>query len=356
MRLGRFVFVLAALTALGGSLWYFGRGVAGAEDLPRYLEGVGAVAVLGDDTLLALRAEGATMERASRFPAVAAALEGRDDTLLVRAMRSESVGAIVVGAAPTHELSDDPLLGERLRAYDAIQALRCVFLTPRAAIYVPVDQFALEPMIASALGFVARAVLAGTPPPRVQSFPEPLRRIRNIEVLVMIEDAGTPRLWRSARGSSIARGLLTAATVARQRWVERETTMGGALDTLLPRLDVSVFALDEDGTLGVRSPIFIERAFRPGIGVAFEQRGSWHYLLPRATAERGNGSAVRAYDALLSDADLPSDALSRPDVRLYRAVARLLARSPGSDSRATSSDEIAEEGSSAGNRITNVVP
>jgi len=112
--------------------------------------------------------------------------------------------------------------------------------------------------------------------------------------------------------------------------------MGGPLDAQLGALDVEVYLLDEDGTLGARSPAFIERVFGPAYGVAFEHLGSWRYLLPVATRERGGGSAVRAYAALFEDSDMEPDSLSREDVRLYRMLARLLARSPapwGSRSR-----------------------
>ena len=104
--------------------------------------------------------------------------------------------------------------------------------------------------------------------------------------------------------------------------------MGGPLSRVLPTLDVSVHVLEEDGTLGSRSRPFVESAFGPRHGVAFEHRGNWRYLLPDATRERGAGSSVRAYEALFSDADMPPESLDRPDVRLYRSVARRLAISP----------------------------
>jgi hypothetical protein len=203
-----------------------------------------------------------------------------------------------------------------------------VYLTPRAALYAPRTELALSPLLSGALAHVARSVVAGTPVPRVQSFPEPLRRIRNVEVMVLLSDGDRPRLWRSARGSSIARALLTAAVVARQRWMEREAAMGGPLSRVLPTLDVSVHVLDEDGTLGSRAPAFIDAVFGPEHGVAFEHRGNWRYLLPDATRERGQGSAVRAYAALFADADMAPESLDRADVRLYRLVARRVATSP----------------------------
>ena len=127
------------------------------------------------------------------------------------------------------------------------------------------------------------------------------------------------------RGSSIARALLTASTVARQRWAERETAMGGPLDRQLRLLEVEVFLLEEDGTLGSRSPSFVDRAFRPEHGVAYDHLGTWRYLLPDATRARGEGSAVRAYHSLFDESDMEPDSLDRPEVRLYRMLARRLA-------------------------------
>ena len=69
--------------------------------------------------------------------------------------------------------------------------------------------------------------------------------------MVLVRDRGRPRLWRSARGSSVARGLLLAAQVARERWQEREAAMGGPIEEALPRMDVEVSLLEEDGTPAV---------------------------------------------------------------------------------------------------------
>ena len=104
--------------------------------------------------------------------------------------------------------------------------------------------------------------------------------------------------------------------------------MGGEIDDRLPRMTVRVFLLEEDGTLGDVSGPFVERIFTPAHGVAFEHRGSWHYLLPAPTAERGEGSAMRAYAELFDDAGLPRDSLGRDELRAYRVVAREAGTSP----------------------------
>ena len=167
----------------------------------------------------------------------------------------------------------------------------------------------------------------------------------------MIEDRGHPRLWRSARGSSIARALLTAGVVARQRWSERQAAMGGPIDLVLPTLDVSVYLLDEDGTLGSRSPAFVEQVFTPAHGVAFDHRGTWRYLLPAATLEEVEGSAVRAYRALFTDSDMAEDSLSRDDVRAYRMLARRLASSPAPVALGPSPPPPLEPDGSAGSEV-----
>lgn len=313
-------------------------GVEGTAEMERFLEDRGRVAVIGGDDLLRLGAEGATLFRAADVPDLEAALAASDEDELARVLSERGVEALLVdgrGAASADVEATAPLR-ERLRAYDSFEVLQAVYLTPAAALYVPRTGLVLRSPHDFALAYVARGILGGARPPRMQSFPEPLRRIRNVEVMVMLKDGDRPRLWRSARGSSIARALLTASIVARQRWSEREAAMGGPLDSQLRAMDVEVYLLDEDGSLGSRAPAFVERAFSPDHGVAFDHLGTWRYLLPDATRERGEGSAVRAYDALFEDSDMEPGSIAREDVRLYRLLARLLARSPapaGSRSR-----------------------
>ena len=104
--------------------------------------------------------------------------------------------------------------------------------------------------------------------------------------------------------------------------------MGDSIDEAISDLDVAVYLLDEDGTLGNRSAAFVDRVFSSEHGVAFDDHGTWRYLLPTATRERGEGSAVRAYRALFSESDMSAESLERDDIRLYRLLSRLLARSP----------------------------
>jgi hypothetical protein len=333
------LFVLAAI-ALGAAFWLSAARSPGAlDEIAERARPHGRVLVLGDELRLGL-----TSLELAPSGALSADLDGVDEAALVEAMEAQSLGAIVVahGALPSDE-RDGRTLRERLASYDALERFACLYLTPEAALYVPRTELVLPPILSGALAHVARSIVANAAVPRVQSFPEPLRRIRNVEVMVLLSDGDRPRLWRSARGSSVARALITAATVARQRWTERETAMGGSLARVLPTLDVSVHVLEEDGTLGTRAHPFIEIAFRPGHGVALEHRGNWHYLLPEATRERGNGSAVRAYGALLSDQDMPPESLDRSDLRLYRSVARRVAISPAPSRAALAPPSMAHD-------------
>jgi hypothetical protein len=307
----------------------------GTDELVRRLEHLGTVVVVGDTdgALRELEATDTELVDAATLPAIDAALAGTDEDALAAALDAGGVsGVLVDGRAPA--AADDVSLGARLGRYEPLDVLGGSYLTPLAALYLPRSGLVIRPPLDEALAHVARSLVGGARPPEVRSFPEPLRRIRSVEVMVMLEERGHARLWRSARGSSIARALMTAAVVARQRWTEREAAMGGPIRSALPGLDVVVYLLDEDGTLGSRNTSFIDRAFGASHGVAFDEHGPWHYLLPDATAERGGGSAVRAYRALFSDSDMPEDSLENENVRLYRMLARELARSAAPGTRA----------------------
>jgi hypothetical protein len=338
------IVAIVIVAALGWSLWSH-RAVAGVGDLEHQMDNTGRILVVGGDDLMRLRPEGSTLVHERDMSDLSAMLDGRDERALTTALATDGIGAILVdgrgrdehGTDESDEGSDGPTIRQRLTHYAAFETLACAYLAPTAALYEPRTGLVIDPPLDAALAHVARAILAGARSPRVSSFPEPLRRIRNVEVMVMLEDRGHPRLWRSARGSSIGRALLTAAVVARQRWSERQAAMGGPIDRVLPTLDVSVYLLDEDGTLGARTAPFIEQAFTdlagtPEHGVAFDHRGTWRYLLPDATREQGEGSAVRAYRALFADSDMDEDSFERQDVRLYRMLARRLALSPSTSS------------------------
>jgi hypothetical protein len=330
------IIVVVVAGSIGAHAWAR-RSVAGIGDLAHQMENEGRILVVGGSDLLRLSATGSTLLSEQQDQELSELLDTRDERAFAAALSAHGIAAIVADGRHPSEEGDDAELGptirQRLEHYAGFDTLACAFLSPTAALYEPRTGLVIDPPLDEALAHVARAVLGGARSPRVSSFPEPLRRIRNVEVMVMIEDRGHPRLWRSARGSSIGRALLTATVVARQRWSERQSAMGGPIDRVLPSLDVSVYLLDEDGTLGARDAPFVERVFddlahTPEHGVAFDHRGTWRYLLPDATREEGQGSAVRAYRSLFADADMPEDSLEHDDVRLYRMLARRLALSP----------------------------
>jgi len=322
---------LGVVLLVGGGLGVYvwaGRAVPGTEGLASELRDRGRIAVLGADELTRLEAEGAELRPVATIEGMEAALAGTDEEALDDILVREGIAGVLVDGRMEGDPREAASLADRLRAYGNLRSLRGVYLTPTAALYERRRGLMLAPEMGEVLARAARQIVGGSSTPSSRAFPEPLRRTRNVEVMVMLEQGGRPRLWRSARGGSIARALVTAGSVARQRWTERQQAMGGQIDDRLPRMTVRVYLLEEDGTLGDVSAPFVERVFTDEHGVAFEHRGSWHYLLPSATQERGQGSAMRAYSQLFDDAGLPSDSLTRDELRAYRLVAREVGTSP----------------------------
>ncbi len=340
----------AVLLLLGGGLAavliFAGGPVPGTEPIVRELRDRGRIAVIGGEDLLRLTAEGAQLVPVSEVPGLQAALDGNDEEALALVLSEQAVGGLLVDGRQPGDV-DGANLEQRLRAYGNLAALRGLTLTPVAALYERRRGLMLTAEHGRVLARAARQIVGGARMPRIRAFPEPLRRTRNVEVLIMLRQGSRARLWRSARGGSIARALVTAGSVARQRWSESEQAMGGPIDERLPRMTVEVYLLEEDGTLQDRSAPFVERVFTPAHGVAFEHRGSWHYLLPEATATRGEGSGVQAFTELFSDAGLPEDSLRREDLRVYRLVARAAGTSPPAVSSAPSPDVLLEDADSS---------
>ncbi len=292
------------------------------------LERRGVIGVLGETPpdLFELELPETTL-RPVDSEAMLKALDADDPIALREAMSDAGLDALLVAAGRRTE-ETPATLREALVQYRHVDGLRGIYLTPTFGLYEPAISADLGEEASVMLPQVARTILEGNDPPRVSRFPEPLRRIRSVEVMVLLRDRGRARLWRSARGSSVGRALVTAAVVARQRWEEREQALGGPLDGRLPHLDVEVTLLEEDGTLGVTAPAFVERAFYEDHGVAYESPGAWRYQLPDATRVAGEGSAVRAYEKLFQDNALPEDSLRRADLRFYRLVTASVGRSP----------------------------
>lgn len=288
----------------------------------------GVVAVWSEDGFADLDLEGTRLVRAVESPALASALRGRDASKLLAALRTMKVDALWVQASRSAAGTGDISLLDRLADHGTAPGLHGLYVARAGALYALDAEGSLSARDRDALAAVARALLGGAEPPSVSSFPEPLRAVRPVEVMVLLRSGERARLWRSARGSSIARALITAATVARKRWTEREQAMGGPIDAALSRLHVEVALLDDDGTIGDRDAEFVDRAFGPEHGVAYEHKGAWRYLLPAATRERGKGRASVAYGELFADDGMAPDSMARSELRLYRLKVRVLARSP----------------------------
>lgn len=209
-------------------------------------------------------------------------------------------------------------LQQTLARYGAVPGLRGIALGPELAIYAPVAPQTLSTRDRDALAYVARALLRGAREPSVTSFPPALRRVERVEVMVLLREHGEPRLWRSARGTSLARALLTAARVARDRWKEVEARMGGPLGERLLDLDVEVTLLQEDGTLLSTERGFVDRAVGTTHAIGYEYLSGWHYVLPADMARRGKGSAYAALTSLLNEQGLSPAVLAESALRAYR--------------------------------------
>lgn len=290
---------------------------SGQPSLRQALEGRKTIATVGGESIGEMLPSSAKAIAISSRPDLAKLLAGDDSAALASAIRGAGIDGIVVetseGTMPVASSS----VGERLAAYAHVDGFRTLFLDGDAAYYEPYRDERFNAEVGEALAQVARLILSGRPPPPVTSFPEPLRRIESVEMMVLIRSRGEARLWRSARASSVARALTTAATTARDRWKERETAMGGTLSFRLPSMQVEVYVVIEDGTLLSRAPSFIDRVFTPEHGVAYEMRGaSWKYSLPGAEGS----SAVQAYQELFESQGLAKASLGRQDLRLYRML------------------------------------
>ena len=339
-RLARRGLIASALAAaVLAAVWLDPFDFRGDAGLERALTERGRVAVVGPARMLRLRVHATTLVDARQAASVWRALAGRDANALVQALEQARFKAVLV--QPDVAAGADTSVRARLARYERVAGLHGLYLSHGAALYEPDVTRELSPESRDALAVVARALASGARPPRVSSFPEPLRRIRPVEVMVLLRDHERARLWRSARGTSIAGALITAATVARQRWREREQAMGAPLDKALPHLDLDVDLLEDDGTIGERAPAFIDRVFFLGIhGVGYERKGAWRYMLPDATSEESKGRPSRAYRKLFADDGLPQDSFGRHELRLYRLIVQTIATSPAPPHRDDGLDDV----------------
>lgn len=316
------VVAVVAAAAVGAVVFAAARGGSDASGAS-LLRDRGRLVALGDPGVVGALPAGTSVVPLDEVAAVRDALGGDDERALAAALDRDEVDGVLVDA---RRRGDGPTLSARLSRYEHVTPLRGVFLSPEYALFVRRTIPDMAPPLDEALERVARGILEGRRPPRESSFPAALRADRSCEVMVLLRRGRQPRLWRSARGASISRALVTAAVVARQRWQEREDAMGGPLDDALPHLQVEVSLLEEDGTLAVTADAFLARVMTPRHGAGYERKGTWRYLLPRATVAAGGGRA--AFEELVTDNGFAVDALARPDFRFYRLVVTPLAVSP----------------------------
>jgi len=308
-------------------LYFVTRKSAISAPMLRCLRDKGTIAVQWEGRFDYKAWSGVKLVPVTSLPALVKALAGGREQEVSSALARSRTDGILVRLRGGPQLEAQNSIAATLSHYGYAPGLKAVCLDPDAALYVPDPIVELSSSSKIAVATVARALLEGAEPPQVSSFPEPLRRSRITEVMVSLLRGDELRLWRSARGGSIARALITAATIARRRWNERAQTMGGALNELLPTLDVQVTLLREDGTLLGREPSFVDLAISRDHGIGYEHKTSWQFLLPEATVRFGNGSGTRAFQYLFEKEKQPSLNLQNPELRLYRFVVVPLARS-----------------------------
>lgn len=235
---------------------------------------------------------------------------------LARALGEAGIRTLVVGRGGTP--SSGSSLRARIARREAVPGFRYRLIGPAESVLEPLALPSLTEAERSALARIARQVLAGSEPPRLGQFPRGLRAPYAGEVLLeVVRASGQRALWRSARSSSLAAGVLSATHEAAARWAAREANLGGPMSSLLRTATVRVSVLIDDGTFAERDRAFLDAALTDDHGPAIDRVRSWHYLLPDAESRRGKPGS-QAFAALLADNRLPSDALDRPDVRVYR--------------------------------------
>ncbi len=280
------------------------------------------------DDAVAAALPGTQLIDLSTIDGLASALQGRDGRAVARVLAANKIDALWLTPRELEAKKKDvrsSSVRDQIEALAHVDGLRGVYVSRRAVLYARDVIGELSDIDRTALAGVARGMIGGARTPRLSSFPEALRNVQSVEVMVLLIEGEKPRLWRSARGSSLARALVTAAGVARQRWIEREQAMGGPLDVMLPNMRVEVLSLGDDGTLGDRDDAFLDRAFFPEHGVGYENKGAWRYFLPDATRQKGGGKASAAYRALLTEDGLSLETLERKELRLYRLFTSTLA-------------------------------
>ena len=300
------------------------RRAAGGEGAYAALEAKKGVAYLG--RLPALL----DAKPASRWQAIHASStwmerlrQGRGEAL-AQALESRGFDTVVVFSRP-----ESPTLGatleQRFRQRAFVPGFRAWQIHADWIAYRTHAAPTFDAKLGKVVAEVARSMLGGEAAPRLSSFPSALRRRESAEVMVLLRDGRTPRIWRSVRSHSFASALIAAVGAVRQRWQQRISFMGVSLKERLPQLVVEVQLLLEDGTLMVAEGADLEAALSAEHGIGFETQGMWRYLLPNAAH---TPKVRQALDVLLRANGLASESLPRPGLRLYRFVPILVGVSP----------------------------
>jgi hypothetical protein len=299
---------------------------------------------------------------------LAAALAGPAPDAVSQLLSAAKASAIHVAYAEAPGQAVEARLARR----EGLPGLAALVLTPTDTVVYARPLLPLSHAERDAVAHVARAVLQGAREPSLASFPLALRKFVRVEVLVTLREHGRALLWRSARATSIARALLTASRVARDRFREREQSLGGPLAERLLGLDVEVSLLVEDGDLADVSRPFVSAVVTADHGIGFDHRGAWHYVLPSDASRLAGGKGpYEALVGLAADNGLLPEALGAEGTRVYRfkvaelgssraplsadisTGSRAAAVAPGSP---TTPGQAAESPPSAGRRTVNVEP
>jgi hypothetical protein len=285
------------------------------HDLELQLRDRGPVAVAGGVPFGLHRGETQLVDY-QRYPALRAALEGRDPAPLADALRDSHVDGLMVR---TDRALGAP--GTVLRALSqlrAVQGVSASYLDDTAAIYEPRESVELEPDDARRLIAVTRVILQGASPPADRLFPPSIRRPYPAEVAVIVRDGREPVLWRAVRGGSISRALVEATYAVLDRWNTRQQQRYGPLREAVLAHPITLAVFLDRGTLGTRSTEFLARAVDPRVfSIGYEQLGRWEYVLP-PTPWAPIAAPASAISDLANEHDVAPPGYLRPELTLYR--------------------------------------
>ncbi|QQR89854.1 MAG: hypothetical protein IPJ88_17045 [Myxococcales bacterium] len=326
---GALLFGVVLIVGVFFGLWW--RRVTAPPELNAVLKNRGTLLAIGEKDFAGWNADGTITLSEKDNDFVSRLLSGEDEEALAQALLDQRITGVLAGPL---QKTEQQTLRDRFVGYAPMQFFHAELISKDAALYLLSYFPKVDEVTGEALATLARRLLEGESPPPLQTFPETLRDATSVEIMVLLRDGTTARLWRSARGSSVARALITATLVAADRWKERENAMGGALTDKLEELDVEVWRLFPDGYLEERDAEFVNSVFYEEHGVAYEKKTSWRYMLPESREKLADSSATAAFKELFESSGQSPNSLDRRDLRPYRLRAERLGTSeallPGS--------------------------